>query len=419
VLCSGIVSPQSPRITALETAIRTDQAGALEAFWHEIDAHGTPLVEPVPGLPKSVLVTLLWREREPVDHVAVGGGPTGEPPGSWTLMRRLSGTDVWFETWWVRSDARFCYRLAPGRSAEPSESAFVIDPLNPLGFPRHSPCFSVAQLSDAVPDEWDDPKPTVRQGSVTQRRVRSAILGNERTVWTYLPPADPPEGGYRCLILTDGGKHFRGLDVPAILDHLIAEGRIRPLAAILIDNIDPLTRQTELSCHRPFVDFVADEIVSPFTEELRLSRAAADLAIGGSSLGGLIALYAALERPDCFGNVLAHSSSFWWFPEWFDHVPAGAEPEPGFLIRLVRDREPVPVRIHLGVGVLEADGMAVLEQRGTLPGILPATRHMRDILSVRGYDVSYSEVNGGHDPLAWRTMLVDGLESIFGAPGRS
>jgi enterochelin esterase family protein len=100
-------------------------------------------------------------------------------------------------------------------------------------------------------------------------------------------------------------------------------------------------------------------------------------------------------------------------------MAAGAEPEPGVLIGLVRDRERVPVRIHLGVGVLEANGMAVLEQRGTLPGILPATRHLRDVLSVKGYDVSYSEVSGGHDPLAWRTMLADGLEWIFGAGERS
>jgi enterochelin esterase family protein len=180
---------------------------------------------------------------------------------------------------------------------------------------------------------------------------------------------------------------------PAILDHLIAQGRIRPLAAILIDNIDPPTRQAELSYHRPFVDFLADEIVSPFTAELPLSPVTADLAIGGSSLGGLTALYAALERPDCFGNVLAHSTSFWWFSRWWHHLPAGAEPEPGFLITLARDRERVPARIHLGVSVLEADAMAVLEQRGTLPGILPATRHIRDILSLKGYELSYSEVS--------------------------
>jgi enterochelin esterase family protein len=112
-------------------------------------------------------------------------------------------------------------------------------------------------------------------------------------------------------------------------DHLIAAGRICPLAAILIDNIDPPTRETELSCHRPFVEFVTDEIVSPFQEELGLSPAVADRAIGGSSLGGLTALYAALERPDCFGNVLAHSPSVWWFPQWVIIWRQGRNPNRG------------------------------------------------------------------------------------------
>lgn len=41
------------------------------------------------------------------------------------------------------------------------------------------------------------------------------------------------------------------------------------------------------------------------------------LAIGGSSLGGLISCYAAYTRPDVYDRAICMSSSFWWNNEDF------------------------------------------------------------------------------------------------------
>ncbi|MGP9670401.1 hypothetical protein ACT3S9_03660 [Pseudoalteromonas sp. AOP31-A2-14] len=38
---------------------------------------------------------------------------------------------------------------------------------------------------------------------------------------------------------------------------------------------------------------------------------------------------------------------------------------------------------------------------------------MRDILKVKGYDVSYREYAGGHDYLVWQGTLIDGLFALF------
>ena len=56
----------SPRITALADALATHVPDALSAFWTEVDREGTPLVEPIPDDPESVIVTFLWRAVEPV-----------------------------------------------------------------------------------------------------------------------------------------------------------------------------------------------------------------------------------------------------------------------------------------------------------------------------------------------------------------
>ena len=50
----------SPRLVALRAALAAGDGGALERFWEEVDAAGTPLVEPgAPGDAGHVRVTFL------------------------------------------------------------------------------------------------------------------------------------------------------------------------------------------------------------------------------------------------------------------------------------------------------------------------------------------------------------------------
>jgi enterochelin esterase family protein len=48
------------------------------------------------------------------------------------------------------------------------------------------------------------------------------------------------------------------------------------------------------------------------------------------------------------------------------------------------------------------------------PSILRSNRHLRDVLTAKGYEVHYSEVAGGHEPLAWRGGIAPGLIQLFG-----
>jgi enterochelin esterase family protein len=36
------------------------------------------------------------------------------------------------------------------------------------------------------------------------------------------------------------------------------------------------------------------------------------------------------------------------------------------------------------------------------------------VLIAKGYELHYSEVAGGHEPLSWRGGLADGLIELFG-----
>jgi enterochelin esterase-like enzyme len=41
-------------------------------------------------------------------------------------------------------------------------------------------------------------------------------------------------------------------------------------------------------------------------------------------------------------------------------------------------------------------------------------RRIRDVLLAKGYEVTYSEYNGGHDMVCWRGSLADGLIALAG-----
>lgn len=94
--------------------------------------------------------------------------------------------------------------------------------------------------------------------------------------------------------------------------------------------------------------WLADELTPTLRAHLPVSSRAEDTAIGGSSMGGLAALYAHWERPDVFGRCLAMSPSLWF---------AGGQ----FFRWMARRQLPDTSRIYLDVGMRETRHMV----RGT------------------------------------------------------
>jgi enterochelin esterase-like enzyme len=243
----------------------------------------------------------------------------------------------------------------------------------------------------------------LRAGAVTHYQVASAILGNERRVWVYTPPGySDGAGPYDTLLLFDGGAYIHDIPMPTIVDGLIDAGRIPPLVALLPDSLDEKTRDRELTCHLPFVAFLADELLPWARKCYHLAADPARATVGGSSYGGLAAAFAALSRPDLFGKVLAQSGSFWWKPD--------DDPEHEWLARQFVDTPRLPIEFYLSVGVQEAKARITPHQ-------LIVNRHMRNILRAKGYPVHYAEYDGRHHVSSWRDTFADGLLALAGAEG--
>lgn len=54
-----------------------------------------------------------------------------------------------------------------------------------------------------------------------------------------------------------------------------------------------------------------------------------------------------------------------------------------------------------------------------LISMLHASRHVRDVLQAKGYNLTLSETNGGHDPYNWEAALPDALIALLNEPTHS
>lgn len=158
----------SPRLRQLATALHRGDRAALTAFWAEVVAAGTPLIEPAGA--GECLVTFLWRDPGNTQSVAViqDWGADGIYEH---FMTPLAATDLWFNTRRLRSDTRTTYQLAPTPSSDPANPIpYQLDPLNPhihlafLSEDGNHIRFSYLALPDAPAQPWKTQ--TVPQGAV-------------------------------------------------------------------------------------------------------------------------------------------------------------------------------------------------------------------------------------------------------------
>ena len=361
------------------------------------------------------------------DWVALVEAPFNGSPVTFARIAALDRVHLWYATYRLPSDARFEYRLSPNdplvpfydldKEQFPDRAAFLqLDRLNkrPFPGPPETPWASAAAMPRTPPNPWVEVRPNVPTGTVERHTFTSPTIGNSRYVWVYLPPqvSSEPLG---LLVLFDGTAYHSPavVPVPTILDNLAAEGRAPPLVAVLVDAISADDRLRELHCHQPFLDCLTDELL-PWLRRAYLGRITDDPArtiVGGSSAGGQTAAFAALRRPDMFGNVLSLSGGFMWMPgyfdawrrRWRDPVDDG---EYGWLIREYAAAPRRPIRFSLAVGTFE-----FMAPPG-IPSLLEANRHMRDVLRSKGYDVAYAEYNGGHDYFSWRWALPESPASL-------
>ena len=406
----------SPRLALLQKELGAGNKSAVESFWQEMATQGTPLIEPAEGQAGYYLVTFLWRHTEETKNIAVFGGVAG--PDLLNQMTRLPDSDVWFKTYRLRGDARFTYAFSingppiPGAKVDSKNdeaweqilSALKSDPLNKSRrIIDSTPNGRLVELPGAPSQHWANRQADAPAGVVEWKRIKSAILNNERMAAVYTPPGYRGDATpYGLLVVFDGIAYTATAMVPTpvILDNLIARNRIAPMIAVVLSNVTTTSRSDELPCNPRFADFLASEVVPWARQNYNVTTDPSRIIVAGSSLGGLAATYAAFRHPEVFGAVLSQSGSFWWKPEG----DKGGE----WLTGQFKASPKLPVRFYLDVGLMEGGGASDASDMVTV------NRRMRDVLRAKGYQLFYQEFNGGHEYANWRGTFADGLLFLAG-----
>ena len=411
-------SVESPTILALVQDIERGNTAAEDAFWRMVEQLGTPLVEGTGQYPEHVLVTFVWKGAPSTSRVVVAG-QLGQLTGTRLADNELlpvARTSVWYRSYWMMKDARAAYQLGPSLSQDPPGSAatLVADPLNRNKVPGAP--ISFIELPGAPPEPWIVSSAGTPKGTVQTLPWRSPLLNNERQLRIYTPPGYRATGEpYALLVTSDGDTIVENLQVPIVLDNLIAAGRIPPMVAVFIGGAAgaAAARNAELSANQRYVDMVINEVMPWIRATYHVTRDPSRTVIGGASLAGLTAAFAALRHPGVFGNVISMSGSFWW-------KPAG-DTEGEWLTRQFAAAPTAPLKFFLSVGLFETgnnDGAPRdWPQRNNIPyapSMIVVNRHLRDVLRAKNYPVHYLEVSAGHNPLNWRYVLPQGLIAVLG-----
>lgn len=402
----------SPRIERLKQEVGGGGARAVEEFWRQVRAAGAPLVEPLGDDPAHALVTFVFRADASTRSVVLIAQLTTSRDPSVNVLTRLGGTDVWYKTYRLRSDVRLSYGFVPNPTDESlsysnRETAQLADPLNPRTVSAQANIgHSLLELPAAPSQEVVRRRTQAPGGRLEELTLTSAVLKAERRAWIYTPPNFNPKRAapYPMLICFDGWVYTQPefVPTPTILDNLIADGKIPPTVGVFIEQAPQPQRNIELGNNQPFLDFVVDELLPRVRQKWHATSDPKRTVVCGSSSGGLASAFFAFRRPDVFGNVLSQSGAF-----WPGHTRD--DPEREWLTRQYESSPKLPVRLVLQVGILE-----VVNTPNGGPSILATNRHLRDVLKAKGYDVSYREVAGGHEPLSWRGGMADGLVQLLG-----
>jgi enterochelin esterase-like enzyme len=345
---------------------------------------GAPLIEDMGAA--ELRVTFVWKGRAAPqligDFNEWGGSDPLAPGAPLELSEREPG--VWTSDLTLPRDAYMEYAYVLHGRRMP-------DPLNPNsvsnGVGDRNNFF---YMPDAAPTPLARRARGVPHGTLMRLVLEAGdvLVGERRPIFLYQPAA---EGPYPLVVVLDGRDYLRRAGLPNMIDNLIAQGRIRPVALALADS-SLTARYLEYACSEATVSFLADHLLPFARQHLHLTDArdgaVAAHAIVGSSMGGVMALYAALRVPEVFGKVISQSGAF---------QAAGRD----FVIfDLVRHGSPRPVDVWMDAGRYEF--------------LLDCNRRMHEALTTRGYNVTYREYNAGHNFPAWRDDLWRGLESLYG-----
>ena len=316
-----------------------------------------------------------------------GSGPAAQPVYDAAIgtMTRIDGTSWSYLEGTSYTNARAEYVFFFDQEA-------AADPLNPRTVQAYAGPRSEIRMPFWVANPEVDDEATVPAGELIADTVMSKALGGPRRVWFYLPPGYPStalgagaaatDTLYPVIYVLDGANYVEKMDVPRVLDRLIARKAIPPVIAVFSEPGDP---QEEYTRNPKWRTFISSELVSQVDKRFRTFPAPDHRVILGSSLAAYGAVDLAVEFPAVFGLCAAIAP-----PEQTASVIAN-QPQ--------ARAAAVSIRFFVLGGVYDA--------------MIDGARRLRTTLDGVNAPVTYLEVPEGHNTNTFRNHLDDAIKALL------
>ena len=262
------------------------------------------------------------------------------------------------------------------------------DPNNPRIVQAFAGPRSEVRMPFWVAQSEIDQAAEVPKGDVIAETVISKYLGGPRRVWFYLPPgyAAAADRLFPVMYVLDGSSYVEKMDVPRVLDRLIAVKSIPPLIAVFAE---PGDRQEEYSRNQRWRAFMATELVPMVDKRFRTFSAPDQRIILGSSLAAYGAVDLAVEYPSLFGLCAALAPPAQTYSLIENQAKARAAV--------------VSIKFFVLGGVYDS--------------MIDGARKLRTTLDEYAAPVAYLEVSEGHNTNTFRGHLDDALRALIDSSG--
>jgi predicted alpha/beta superfamily hydrolase len=244
----------------------------------------------------------------------------------------------------------------------------------------------------------------------------STILGRNREILVYLPPDyKSSKKDFPLLIMHDGNNLFdkqtaflgNEWKVDEVMQKLHQEGQVKGvIIAGVYNSINRMKEYTPVKDTeygggegKKYLDFLTQELMPELHKTFRIKKGPKNTGVMGSSLGGLISLYAGFEYSNYFGMVGAISPSLWWSNRYMESF--------------VQSKNKPKIKLWLDMGTQEGLG----ENGESKP--LKDARSMDSLLRSIGFtkpqQYQYFEHRGGtHSEKSWSQRLYKPMTFFFG-----
>ncbi len=188
-------------------------------------------------------------------------------------------------------------------------------------------------------DDYPDkpiPNTATAQVKIIDSTFQIPQLNRTRRLWVYLPRGyASSKNTYPVIYMNDGQNLFNLQTAPngewgvdEALDSLQAQTKKEAIVVGIDHGGDK--RMTEYNPYNnekfgkgegiKYVEFLALTLKPYIDKKFRTQKDAAHTFIAGSSMGGLISMYAVVKYPDVFGGAGVFSPAFWTAPAIYDEV---------------------------------------------------------------------------------------------------